>query len=237
MAVTFPSGAAFRDLVSDWDRLVYASHGAVRVRTPEEDWMVPPHRALWVPAGVKHRVEMKGKVSLRALYFRPPLSRRLPRTCRVLNVSSLLRELILHVSRRAAADPWLESDGHAVALLLEQLLGVEAVPLQLPLPRDPRALRAAQLLASPSGARRSLAAVGKSAGASPRTLQRLFSAETGLTFERWRQRSRLVHAVELLSQGRKVTSVALEVGYDSPSAFIAMFRRELGATPGRYVGR
>src|SRR6476661_87534 len=204
MAVTFPTGGSINDALSDWDRLVYASRGAMRVRTAENEWMVPPHRALWVPAGVRHRVDMQGRVSLRSLYFRPSLSRRLPRECRVLNVSALLRELILHVAKRAAADPHLASEGHAIALLLEQLVAIEAVPLQLPLLRDPRAAKAASLLATSAGTRRSLASVGRVAGASPRTLQRLFAAETGLTFEKWRQRARLIRSVELLAEGRKV---------------------------------
>jgi AraC-like DNA-binding protein len=96
-------------------------------------------------------------------------------------------------------------------------------------------LRAAGVLSTSAGTRRSLASVARTAGASPRTLQRLFAAETGLTFEKWRQRARLIRSVELLSEGRKVTRVALDVGYDSASAFIAMFRRELGATPRRYL--
>ena len=197
--------------------------------------MVPPHRALWVPSGVSHRVEMNGRVSLRSLFFKPTLSSRLPLECCVMNVSALLRELILHVSRRAAVDPYLRSESHAIGLLLSQLAAIEVVPLQLPLPRDPRAARAASFLSTPAGTRRSLAYVGQAVGASPRTLQRLFAAETGLTFEKWRQRARLIRAIELLSEGRKVTRVALEIGYESPSAFIAMFRRELGATPRRYL--
>jgi len=235
MAVTFPAGGSLNDSVSEWDRLVYASRGGLRVRTPHEEWMVPPHRALWVPAGVRHRVEMKGPASLRTLYFRPGLARRLPRECRVINVSALLRELILYLARSAALDARLATEGSAVVFLLEQLRAIEVVPLQLPMPRDPRALRAARLLATGEGTRRTLEAVGQSVGASPRTLQRLFLGETGLTFEKWRQRARLIRSVELLSEGRKVTNVAFDVGYDSPSAFIAMFRRELGATPRRYL--
>jgi AraC-like DNA-binding protein len=139
------------------------------------------------------------------------------------------------VAKSAALDARLASEANAIAVLLEQLRAIEVVPLQLPLPRDPRALGAARLLSTGEGTRRTLEAVGRTAGASPRTLQRLFLAETGLTFEKWRQRARLVLAVELLSEGRKVTNVAFDVGYDSPSAFIAMFHRELGATPRRYL--
>lgn len=233
-AVTLPTGGALHGIVENWDRLVYASVGAIRVSTAQDEWMVPPHRAVWVPAGIHHRVQMKGRVRLRTLYFRTDVSRGLPRDCRVVNVSPLLRELILHLARRAAKDPDLQPDGAAITLLVEQLRTIEAVPLQLPLPRDPRALSAARLLRAAAGARPSLASVGRAAGASARTLQRLFTAETGLTFEKWRQRASLIRALELLSEGRKVTAVASDVGYDSPSAFIAMFRRELGATPRVY---
>lgn len=233
MSVTFPKGGTFPDLVSDWDRLVYASRGAMRVRTPQGEWLVPPHRALWVPAGVSHRVEMRGPVSLRSLYLWPALSCRLPRECCVMNVSALLRELILHLSRRAAVDPQLDSESHAVGLLLDQLGVIEVVPLQLPLPRDPRALRASVLLSTPSGTRRPLSSIGRAVGASPRTLQRLFAVETGLTFEKWRQRSRLIRSIELLSEGRKVTRVALEVGYESPSDVPTRARLDSPPVPAR----
>ena len=232
-AVTLPAGGVIHGIVETWDRLVYASLGAMRVSTARDEWMVPPHRAVWVPAGIHHRVETKGRVRFRTLYFRTDVSRSLPRECRGVNVSPLLRELILHLARRAAADPFLEADGDAISLLIRQLRSIEAVPLQLPLPRDPRALAAARLLRA-SGSRPSLAAVGRAAGASARTLQRLFSAETGLTFEKWRQRASLIRALELLAEGQKVTAVAADVGYESPSAFIAMFRRELGGTPRTY---
>jgi AraC-like DNA-binding protein len=119
---------------------------------------------------------------------------------------------------------------------MDQLRSIEVVPLQLPLPRDPRALAAANLLRASQGTRRTLASIGRSCGASARTLQRLFAADTGLTFEKWRQRARLARAIELLSSGRKVSTAASDVGYESPSAFIAMFRRELGSTPRAYVG-
>jgi AraC-like DNA-binding protein len=235
-SVTLPAGGTLNGIVDDWDRLVYASRGGMRVSTAAGEWMVPPHRAVWVPSGIRHHVQMKGRVSLRTLYFRTDVSRDLPRECRVVNVSPLLRELILHLTRRAAIEPHLDSDGALVSLLLDQLRSIEVVPLQLPLPRDPRALAAANLLRATPGTRRSLSSIGKSCGASARTLQRLFAADTGLTFEKWRQRARLARAIELLSNGRKVSAVASDVGYESPSAFIAMFRRHLGATPRAYLG-
>jgi AraC-like DNA-binding protein len=119
-------------------------------------------------------------------------------------------------------------------ILLDQLEALPAVPLQLPMPRDPRARTVAGLLERHPGAVRKLTAFAREVGTSRRTLERLFRAETHLTLGRWRQRLRLIHALRRLATGRSVTHVALDLAYDSPSAFVAMFKRELGTTPGRY---
>jgi len=111
------------------------------------------------------------------------------------------------------------------------------VPLDLPQPAEPRLRRVTQALLANPGDRRSLAAWARWAGASPRTLARLFLRETGLSFGAWRQRARLLQAVARLATGQAVTTVALDVGYDSPSAFIAAFRRQFGTTPRRYLRR
>jgi AraC-like DNA-binding protein len=119
-------------------------------------------------------------------------------------------------------------------VLLDQLEALPTIPLQLPVPRDPRAVRVAEWLRKNPDAPGLLKQVARRAGASVRTLERLFRAETGMTFGKWRQQLRLLHALRELAAGRPVTVVALEVGYDSPSAFIAMFRSALGTTPTRY---
>lgn len=236
--MTFPRGGAFDEIVPDWDRLAYASRGAMRVSSLEGMWVVPPHRGLWLPAGTRHRVHMSGTVSLRTVYFWPFLSRRLPREPRVMNVSPLLRELLHHVTARGTRgtlDAKTPRDRHVIGLLLEELRAVDEARLQLPFPRDERAARAAARLTTDAGLREPLPGVARRAGASLRTLQRLFAAETGLTLEAWRLRARLLRAVEHLAGGRAVTAVAIDVGYESPSAFIAAFRRELGETPGRFL--
>ena len=121
-----------------------------------------------------------------------------------------------------------------IVRILDQLATLPVEPLQLPMPADPRARRAAEELRADPGGRRALARVSRLAGASQRTLERLFLEETAMTLGRWRRRMRLVEALRLLAAGEPVTRVALDVGYATPSAFIEAFRRELGRTPGRY---
>ena len=166
--------------------------------------------------------------------FAARLSHDLPSECRAVNVPPLLRELILHTIRLGLLHQNVPNEARLAGILLDQLEALPAVPLQLPMPRDPRARTVAGLLERHPGAVRKLTAFAREVGASRRTLERLFRAETHLTLGRWRQRLRLIHALRRLATGRSVTRVALDLGYDSPSAFVAMFKRELGTTPGRY---
>ncbi len=232
-AVRHPTGLSIAERAFDWDQLAYASNGVISVHTNEGTWVVPPDRAVWVPAGVAHRVDVHGPASIRTLYFAKRLTRHLPRSCRALNVSPLLRELILHTIRLGLLRLGDRMHGHVLALLLDQLHPVSIKPLQLPMPRDRRALMVARLLRDEPGSC-SVAAAVKRVHAGRRTLERLFVAETGLTLGRWHQRAQLVEALKLLAAGEAVTRVALDVGYESPSAFVAMFRQQLGTTPGRY---
>lgn len=153
----------------------------------------------------------------------------------VLNVAALLRELIIAA---VAAGPEFEADtptARIMAVILDQIRSQSVASLALPMPSDPRLRRVAQGLTDNPGDPRSLGAWANEVGASKRTLVRLFPAQTGLTFREWRQQRRLLRALELLSTGASVTSVALETGYENSSAFIAMFRRCLGTTPLRYI--
>lgn len=219
----------------NWDQLTYATAGVLRVATADASWVVPPHRAVWVPAGIAHAEQMFAPVSVRTLYFAPRIAKTLPRECRTLNISSLLRELILHVSRLGALDRRTPSHARIIGVLLDQMTTVSEVPLQLPLPRDARALRLASLLQTSPGDTATVAALARKAGASRRTIERLFAQETGMTVAEWRRRLRLLHAVRLLAEGKPVTTVALEIGYSSVSAFIAVFKKAFGATPSCYA--
>ena len=236
-AVTPALGTIVPPQPPGWDQLLYATTGVMTVVTEVGTWVVPPHRAVWVPSGLDHHIDLTGRVQLRSLYLAQGLGPDLP-GCRAVNVTPLLRELVLETVRRAPL--WLDdpSDARVVGLLLEQLEALPDAPLQLPSPRDPRALVVAELLRGGGGSSAPAGDLDQAcaqAGASRRTVERLFRAETGLGLGEWRTRARLVEAARLLAEGATVTSVAVQVGYATPSAFGAAFRRVLGTTPGRWL--
>jgi AraC-like DNA-binding protein len=238
-AVTHPSGTVVLPTAGGWDQLLYASSGVMAVETDGGDggtWVVPPHRALWAPDGTRYRIVMHGRVAVRTLYLRSELSGLPADRIQAVNVPPLVRELVIHavVTSPLLADR--PEDRRLVGVLIDQLRILPQAPLQLPMPTDPRARAVAERFAAdPAGTNgTSIDEAAAAAGASRRTLERLFRAETGLSVGRWRQRRRLVHALQLLAEGRSVTQVAPAVGYSTPSAFTVMFHAELGATPGSY---
>jgi len=234
LSYDFVDGHVIPEHFHQEDQLVYACRGVMTVRTSEGTWVVPPQRAVWIPARIPHSVVISGAASMRTLYLRARLVRRLPRSCRVVNVSPLLRELVLHACKSPALKKRGRVQAHLIEVIVDQLETVEAIPLQLPSPLDSRAVRLADaLLRNPSDPR-SLGQLCRIAGASKRTVERLFQQETDMTLGAWRQQLRLMRSLQLLAAGEKIANVALEAGYSTPSAFISMFRRELGQTPKRY---
>jgi AraC-like DNA-binding protein len=177
---------------------------------------------------------MSGIVAMRTLYLRPWLARTLRRDCCVVNVSPLLKELILRACALTYLKKTVPAQRHLIDLITDQLEAIQMVPLQLPTPSDPRALRVAELLSADPSDRRTVARISKLAGASKRTVERLFQEDVGVTVGKWRQQLRLMQAMRLLAEGAKVTHAALESGYSTPSAFISMFRKTLGTTPTAY---
>lgn len=234
LTYNYPAGYIIPLHFHDRDQIVYASRGVMTVRTGASTWVVPTHRAVWIPAAIPHTITMSGVVAMRTLYLKPKLARVLPRDCCVVNVSPLLRELILHACSFRALKKAVRSQRHLIDTIVDQLETVQMVPLQLPHMNDPRAARVAQLLASDPSNPHTLEQICKGCGASRRTIERLFQEEAGTTFGKWRQQLRLMHAMRLLAEGAKVTHAALDAGYSTPSAFISMFRKVLGVTPARY---
>lgn len=219
-------------------QLVFASEGVMTVTTTAATWVVPPQQAVWVPAGIEHEVYSQGPVSMRSLYVHPDATSGLPAECCVMAVEPLLRELIVKVAdlaNRVDGAGARDSYARLVSVVLDELRGLKHAPLHLPLPRDPRLRCITEVLLAEPGDNRDLTAWGRRAGASGRTLARLFRRETGMTFAGWRRRLRLLAAVSRLGAGEPVTRVAYDLGYHSPSAFVAMFRRSLGMPPGRYL--
>ena len=216
------------------DQLIFGSRGVMTVRTKQGIWVVPPLRAVWIPAGTPHSVAILGPVSMRTLYFAPGLVTTGGAKCFVMNVSPLLRELILHACKFPKLKRQEPAHRRVIEMILDQLEAIHSIPLQLPHPSDPRAMRIVNALVAEPGTQKTLAALCADCGASKRTIERLFIAETKMTFSQWRRQLRLLHAMQLLASGEKVTGAAWDAGYRSTSAFIVMFRRQLGQTPTRY---
>jgi AraC-like DNA-binding protein len=229
-AVSHPGGVLALPQDPAWDQLIYAVRGVLTVQTADGSWVVPPHRAAWVPAGVRFRLDLSGQATLRTLYTTRALEL-LPATCRVLDVSPLLRELILHAVRLAPL--WLTDPAHErlIGVLADQLVPLPDTALQLPAPRDPRAVAVATTLQRDPGDTSPVDVLARRAGASRRSLERAFRADTGMTVGQWRRRLRMLEALRLLAADVPATVVATRVGYATPSAFGAAFRAELGGSP------
>ena len=170
------------------------------MRTSGGTWVIPTYRAVWIPAPVPHTITMSGAVAMRTLYLKPRLAKTLPRDCCVVNVSPLLKELVLHACTFSVLKKAVKRHRHLIYMMLDQLESVQMVPMQLPNPSDPRALRIATALYADPSDRRSLTHFSKSSGASKRTLERLFQEDVGMTFGKWRQQLRLMQAMRLLAR-------------------------------------
>ncbi len=232
----YSSGTRLERHTHDWDQLLFASEGVMTVTTADGSWVVPTHRAVWIPAAVDHQVDCSGWVGLRTLYLRPELRPDLPRRCTVVAVDGLLRELILRVVSLGVAAANEPRHHNLIECLLDQIQSMHAVPLELRLPEEPRGRRAAEILRRDGGSGLSLDGLARKVGMSRRSLERCFSAETGLSLGRWRQQARLLLALALLAEKTPISQVALAVGYANSSAFIAAFRSSFGTTPSKFFG-
>jgi len=228
----------------DLNQLCYPLRGSLQISTPTGMWLVPPHRAVWVPAGVPHAHRANGPTEMRSLVFAEPVNPLHLDRPTVLTVDALLREVIAALCE-GRNEEGLPTPGDGPALdrrrrrnlervALDRLRQAEELHLDLPQPADDRLRTITDVLVENPADPRSAAQLGAHAGASERTLSRLFRSETGMTFPQWRARLRLQHALALLAAGEPVTAVAMACGFASPSAFIETFRNTLGTTPGRY---
>jgi AraC-like DNA-binding protein/mannose-6-phosphate isomerase-like protein (cupin superfamily) len=213
-------------------QILYAARGTLTVTAEEGNWVAPPERAIWIPAGVVHVTRHSVGTQLRSVFVRKHAVPGLPTCCAVVQVSPLLRELLLSVMRLPALYEERGADGRLVRVLLDRIAALPDEPLHLPMPASKKLRAIASELAERPGV--PLAKTALNAAMSPRSFARHFLAETGLTFGAWQRQARLLRALELLGTGLGVGDVAFTLGYESTSAFIAMFRRIFGTTPARY---
>jgi AraC-like DNA-binding protein len=219
-------------------QFAFASHGAITLATPEGNWLIPPLRGCWVPAGVVHEMMMSGRVTMLNTFVSTEAAQRaeLATECGVYGVSPLLRRLLEDAVDLPALYDEDGRDGKLMALLVAEIAAMPQLSLNAPLPRDPRLARVCRRVFEEPLITFGLETFAAEAGMSRRSFTRLFRAQTGVSFGEWRQQVCLLAAIERLSLGQSVTQVALDLGYSSPSAFTAAFRRVLGEAPSHYVG-
>jgi len=221
--------------VHPWAQFSYAISGVLEVRTPQGSHIVPPQRAVWAPPNMEHSLGAHGPALMRSLYID---SRAAPWVAgvpwRVLEVTPLARELILAVCALPADYPGDGPQARLVSVLLDQLERLPEARLTLPFPAESRLVRICNEMRAHPDDPRTLNEIASDAGMAGRTLTRLFERETGLTFGQWRLSLRLLLSLTALERGQSVTAVALATGYESPSAFIAAFKRHFGRTPGEF---
>jgi AraC-like DNA-binding protein len=215
----------------DDHQLAWSARGVLTIRSGASAWVLPPTRAMWIPAGVRHETLSDGVATMRSAYVRPERCSIDWTECTPVVATSLMEELLeylsgdkLDVAKRARAE----------RVLVDLLVPVSVVSFDVRLPSDERAKRIVDGLVDNLADERTLDEWGLEVGASARTLARVFLAETRLPFGRWRALLRLRTALELLAAGTSVSIVAEKVGYASASAFVAAFRRETGITPAAY---
>lgn len=214
-------------------QILHATSGIMRVETADAVWILPPARALWLPPQWPHSVGMRSHVEMRTVYIAPALCEGLPAQPVLVEISGLLRELILALVEEPAAYDENGRGGIVARLMLTELARLPERRLEVPMPRDARAVRVAKALLDDCSIGHDLDRWADAAGASRRTLARIFRSETGLGFAEWRARLRAIDGLARLSDGASVAETAASVGYASPSAFSAMLRRTLGAPPRR----
>ena len=230
----YPSGLCWPAHHHPTAQLIHAVRGVMVVTTETGQWIVPPTRGVWVPPCTEHQMRTIGEVHLRTVYIRADAAPRLPTQCQVVDISPLLRELILEAI--AVAPPYRPDsrDGRLMTLLLDEVAVLPSLPLRLSHPSDPALAKICRAIASVPDDRSTLSDWASKLGIAAKTIQRRFVRQTGMTFGQWRQQSRLCTALELLAAGTKIVDVALALGYDSPSAFSAMFKRQFGSVPSAY---
>lgn len=226
-----------------WAQVAMSATGVIRMNAGRSTYLVPPSRALWIPPGVEHVVTVLEDAEIRTLYVHPSARFFGPATdtpfqrwpaCRVLEVSPLLRELVAHLDPSPGAGALDEREACLAALILDELQRAAPVRLGVDLPADKRLRQLCEAVLDAPTRWSTLEDWSRQAGASPRTVARLFRSELGTTFVQWRQQVLLAHALTLASRKLPMATIAAELGYASASAFTAMVKRTLGAPPTRF---
>ncbi|MEQ4530013.1 MAG: helix-turn-helix transcriptional regulator [Mixta sp.] len=215
-------------------QLLHTLSGVVRVNTRFGSWVVPPSRGVWLPAGTQHSLAISGQVAARTLFIDPLARADLPASCQVVQISPLLRELIISALTLPENYQPGSRDERIYELILDEIRVLPALPFHLPQPQSDGLKALCQRIQQQPGESWTLEKAAAQLNVSGRTLARHFYQQSGMQFSEWVRRARLMAALIRLAQGDAVIAVALDLGYESPSAFSAMFRRIMGVAPSDY---
>ncbi|WP_082678241.1 AraC family transcriptional regulator [Sphingomonas sanguinis] len=214
-------------------QLIGSLSGLISIVTPQAWWVVPATHAIWLPPHLPHGVRSHGPFRGWSVYVATQNCAELPPAPQTLRVSSLLRELV-HRATTWNRTPASAAEYRLARVIIDEIACLREEPLGLSRPRDERLCQIVDAMLADLTDNRSVGDWAEWAGITPRTLARHFSEQTGLGMVAWRQRARVLRAIEMLAIGKTVTTIAMDLGYDNVSAFIAMFRRVTGVTPGEY---
>lgn len=218
-------------------QLLYMARGVLTCEASQGLWIVPPQCALWIPGGTEHSLKGAGTLDVYVLFVDPPSAPSMPGACCTVSVSPLLRELLLRCASFPALYPVGGTESHLVTVLLDELAAAPVEKLHLPMPADGGLRKIANGMTADPSDRATAHEWAERIGVSERTLRRLVVQETGMSFGRWRQQFHITLALQWLSQGASVQSVATNLGYESASSFVVMFRKALGNSPARYMAQ
>ncbi len=230
-ALTYDTGTLIAPHAHPAHQIIHAISGTMRVSAKETLWFLPIGRALWIPADVKHAIRCQGDVRMRTAYLSAayPL---MPMDVRMISVSSLMREILVRLSEGEAEERLRLLMGE---LLLHEIILGSLEPFSLPIPKDPRIARLASHLQSHPSSKTTISEWANRLGFSERNLIRRIRDETSMTFRELRRQTRIMVAIEKLTEGQPATTVAFDVGFETPSAFIHAFRLVTGKTPRQFI--
>ena len=218
-------------------QLIYLVRGELTCEGSSALWIVPPQSALWIPGAVSHKIRARAPLEGYAVFVEPDAAPNLPRDCCTVSVTPLFREMLLQLTRRPALYDLEGPDARLVRVLVDELATISIEKHRLPMPVDARLRRLVDAMAARPADRGTMKTWAKRIGLGERTLNRLLVQETGLSFGRWRQQLHIILALQWLSRGATVQNVASDLGYESASSFVTMFRKALGTSPARYMAQ
>lgn len=234
---TLPPRSYFDEHSHAWGQLVYAISGVLSVTIPGRSHAISPDQAVWLPAGVVHRVGSLLGADFRSLWIDPAFVAELADAPAVFSVGPLMKALIAELAQLQGKKTDSEYYDRVMQLLFDQLQRADRLAAALPWPQTGVLVRLCETLYADPADSRTAEDWGGEVGMSSRTISRRFEAETGMTLRSWRRQMRLFKAIELLGGGQDITSIAFDLGYNSPSAFIYAFRTSMGVSPGEYLRR